>query len=264
MDGGVLLALEQGRPVPVEGGWQKEVKRRLLWRYSYEKETAVRAKQSVSELKEHRALFGEQADEWRPRQGTAPVFSRPRFMQEKTLTPAEKGRRSISSCAILICRRRLMNRRSAVRSSALSKKSCCRQNKPRRSIQRPSLPFSLQILAAAFAPPAKCTVKCRSGLGLKAAELYGGEGAESGRRVLVQGVIDCVFADECGYVMIDYKTDEVVHRFAGQEEEAARFLLGRYGTQMRLYRRAIEQIWRAPVAECYLYSFDGGFVVAVE
>ncbi len=50
MDGGVLLALEQGRPVPVEGGWQKEVKRRLLWRYSYEKETAVRAKQSVSEL----------------------------------------------------------------------------------------------------------------------------------------------------------------------------------------------------------------------
>ncbi|KDE48883.1 hypothetical protein DI43_01850 [Geobacillus sp. CAMR12739] len=101
-------------------------------------------------------------------------------------------------------------------------------------------------------------------LGLKAAELYGGEGTESGRRVLVQGVIDCVFADECGYVMIDYKTDEVVHRFAGQKEEAARFLLGRYGTQMRLYRRAIEQIWRAPVAECYLYSFDGGFVVAVE
>ncbi|KDE48882.1 hypothetical protein DI43_01845 [Geobacillus sp. CAMR12739] len=48
-------------------------------------------------------LFGEQADEWRPRQGTAPVFSRPRFHAGENIDAGrKKGRRSISSCAILI------------------------------------------------------------------------------------------------------------------------------------------------------------------
>ncbi|OPX04290.1 helicase-exonuclease AddAB subunit AddA [Geobacillus sp. LEMMY01] len=263
-DGGVLLALEQGRPVPVGGGWQEEAKRRLLWRYSYEKETAVRAKQSVSELKEQRALFGEKADEWRPRQGTAPVFSRPRFMQEKTLTPAEKG------TALHVVMRHLDLQAPLDESSIRSQIVRLVEKELLSAEQAEAVdPAAIAAFFAADLGRRLCAARevhreVPFSLGLPADELYGGEGMENGRRVLVQGVIDCVFADARGYVLIDYKSDEVTHRFAGQKEEAARFLLGRYGTQMRLYRRAIEQIWRAPVTECYLYSFDGGFVVAVE
>ncbi|MGP3560543.1 helicase-exonuclease AddAB subunit AddA [Geobacillus sp. BK01] len=263
-DGGTLAALEQGRPVPIGGEWEEEARRRLLWRYRYGKETAVRAKQSVSELKEQRALFGEQADEWMPRKGTAPLFSRPRFMQKKTLTPAEKG------TALHIVMRHL-DLQAPIDESSIRRQIMRLVEKELLSAEQAEAVDAAMIVAFFATDIGRRLCAAREiyrevpfSLGLPADELYGGEEMESGRRLLVQGVIDCVFADERGYVMIDYKTDEVTGRFAGQKEEAARFLLGRYGAQMRLYRRAIEQIWHVPVAECYLYSFDGEYFLAVE
>jgi ATP-dependent helicase/nuclease subunit A len=77
-----------------------------------------------------------------------------------------------------------------------------------------------------------------------------------GEIVLVQGVIDCIFLEEDGWVLLDYKTDAVsVH---GLERTASRYEL-----QLRLYARAIERIWRQPVKEAFLYFFDGGRVVKV-
>ncbi|OQP06953.1 helicase-exonuclease AddAB subunit AddA [Geobacillus sp. 46C-IIa] len=263
-DGGTLAALEQGRPVPTRGEWEKEARRRLLWRYRYEKETAVRAKQSVSELKEQRVLFGEQADEWLPRKGTAPLFARPRFMQEKTLTPAEKG------TALHVVMRHLdlhapMDE-SSIRSQIirLVEKELLSAEQAEAVDAAAIIAFFATDIGRRLCAAGEVYREVPFSLGLPVDELYGGEGMEGGRRLLVQGVVDCVFADEHGYVVIDYKTDEVTGRFAGQKEAAVRFLLGRYGAQMRLYRRAIEQIWRVPVAECYLYSFDGGYFLAVE
>jgi len=263
-DGGALVALEQGRPVPTQGEWEEEARRRLLWRYRYGKETVVRAKQSVSELKEQQALFGEQADEWLPRKGTAPLFSRPRFMQEKTLTPAEKG------TALHVVMRHL-DLHAPMDESSIRSQIIRLVEKELLSAEQAETVDAAAIVAFFATDIGRRLCAAREvyrevpfSLGLPADELYGSEGMESGRRLLVQGVVDCVFADERGYVVIDYKTDEVTGRFAGQKEEATRFLLGRYGGQMRLYRRAIEQIWRVPVAECYLYSFDGEYFLAVE
>lgn len=263
-DESMLAALEHGRPVPAGGGWKEEAERRLLWRYRYEKGTIVRAKQSVSELKEQRVLFGELASEWPLRQGTAPIFSRPRFMQEKTLTPAEKG------TALHIVMRHL-DLRAPVSEASIREQMGRLIEKELLSAEQAEAVDAAAIAAFFATDIGRRLCAAREvhrevpfSLGLPASHLYGHDGMEDDRRVLVQGVIDCVFADERGYVMIDYKTDEVTGRFAGQKEEAARFLLGRYGTQMRLYRQAIEQIWRVPVAECYLYSFDGQYIIAVE
>ncbi|MBE6807017.1 MAG: helicase-exonuclease AddAB subunit AddA [Ruminococcaceae bacterium] len=64
--------------------------------------------------------------------------------------------------------------------------------------------------------------------------------------VLVQGIADCVFQEEDGLTLVDYKTDRVK---TGQE------LIDRYRSQMVFYRQALETILGLPVKEMLLYSF---------
>lgn len=70
-------------------------------------------------------------------------------------------------------------------------------------------------------------------------------------QLLIQGVIDCMFDEGDGYVIVDYKTDTAG---LGQVEEIIR----RYGGQLNLYAAAIETILRRPVKEKYLYMFATG------
>jgi ATP-dependent helicase/nuclease subunit A len=69
---------------------------------------------------------------------------------------------------------------------------------------------------------------------------------EKGDYILVQGVIDCLFKDERGWVLVDYKTDHL-----DSDEEFHK----RYEIQLNLYKRAIEQIFAEPVSAVYVYSF---------
>lgn len=63
---------------------------------------------------------------------------------------------------------------------------------------------------------------------------------------LLQGVIDCAFYDEDdGWVIVDYKTDHIV------DEDAFR---QRYALQIEWYARALERISGRPVKELWLYA----------
>ncbi|OUM90118.1 MAG: helicase-exonuclease AddAB subunit AddA [Bacillus thermozeamaize] len=90
----------------------------------------------------------------------------------------------------------------------------------------------------------------------------GGPQGMSGEVVLLQGVIDCLFRDERGLVLLDYKTDTIYGPFAGFEQ-AEPVLKERYALQLQLYARAVEAIWGMPVAEKVLYFFDGGHLLPV-
>jgi ATP-dependent helicase/nuclease subunit A len=94
---------------------------------------------------------------------------------------------------------------------------------------------------------------------LPAAEAYaGGGGTElaAPETVLIQGVIDCLFEDEAGLALLDFKTDAV--RSASPQQ-----LKERYRVQLELYARAVEHIWQRPVTGRYLYYFDGAMAVEV-
>lgn len=67
--------------------------------------------------------------------------------------------------------------------------------------------------------------------------------------VLVQGIVDGYYETEEGIVLMDYKTDSLK---PGEEAE----LIRRYGTQMKLYKEALEEMLGKPVKECVLYSFS--------
>lgn len=64
--------------------------------------------------------------------------------------------------------------------------------------------------------------------------------------VVLQGVVDCVFREDGGLVIVDYKTDWV-------ERESV--LVERYGKQLDLYAFAMERCFGLPVREKIIYSF---------
>ncbi|MGG7144494.1 helicase-exonuclease AddAB subunit AddA [Clostridium nigeriense] len=75
-------------------------------------------------------------------------------------------------------------------------------------------------------------------------------------KVRLQGIIDCIFEEEDGIVLLDYKTDYVVE---GMEEE----ILDKYRIQLKYYKEAVEKITGKNVKESYLYLFGLGKEVLI-
>jgi len=66
--------------------------------------------------------------------------------------------------------------------------------------------------------------------------------------LLIQGVIDLYFAEDDGWVLVDYKTDYL-------EPEKKQVMIDRYQVQIELYKEALERITGKSVRESYLYLF---------
>lgn len=78
--------------------------------------------------------------------------------------------------------------------------------------------------------------------------------SSSEETVIIQGVIDCLFAEEDGLILIDYKTDMLK---GSSDEEAAE----KHRFQVERYSEAVGSILGKPVKEAYVYFFDGGKTV---
>lgn len=74
-----------------------------------------------------------------------------------------------------------------------------------------------------------------------AASLFGVEGAEEA--VLLQGVIDCCFRTDAGWVLVDYKTDRVRPGVSSAQQAAE------HAPQLALYAEALYRLTGLPVAE---------------
>jgi ATP-dependent helicase/nuclease subunit A len=86
---------------------------------------------------------------------------------------------------------------------------------------------------------------------MAAGELYPDCAPEAaGELVLLQGIIDCLFEDGDGrLVLLDYKTD----RTKGRTDKE---LAERYRVQLKLYERAVTDIWGRKPDELAVYFFD--------
>lgn len=65
-------------------------------------------------------------------------------------------------------------------------------------------------------------------------------------KIVVQGAVDCVFAEDGEIVVIDFKTDRV---------KDARELIEAYAEQLNIYAKACSKIFEMPVKEKIIYSF---------
>lgn len=62
---------------------------------------------------------------------------------------------------------------------------------------------------------------------------------------MLQGIADCIFKEDDGYVLVDYKTDNFKSSWD----------LLKYQTQLELYKAALDMILDEPIKSCYIYSF---------
>ena len=81
---------------------------------------------------------------------------------------------------------------------------------------------------------------------IPAKEIYTELEDDFGETVMIQGIVDCAFAENGELIIVDYKTDRV-----DSEEKLADM----YSQQLRLYKYAMEKITSYKVKTCYLYSF---------
>ncbi|WP_239617425.1 helicase-exonuclease AddAB subunit AddA [Cohnella mopanensis] len=180
---------------------------------------------------------------------------RPRFMSARQLTPAERGtafhlvmqhlpfREGIDEAKIRellesLVERRILSeeQRQGVDSSVVAA-------------------FCLHPLYSRIGKATRVWKEVPFTFGHDAATVYPGSiASSSGETVIIQGVIDCLFAEEDGLVLVDYKTDVLKGMNPEEAAEKHRF-------QVEKYSEAVSGILNTPVTEAYVYFFDGGHSV---
>ncbi|MCM3165296.1 helicase-exonuclease AddAB subunit AddA [Peribacillus frigoritolerans] len=258
----MLEHVQKLEKVGIVSEFYDDIKEQLEWEYPEHEATVFRSKQSVSELKRQYELKDEQSSTELLRRFKRPITKRPTFMQEKSLTPAERGTithlvmqhidlskeitiQSIQQLIIDLIQRELLTeeQKEAVDPETIVEffDSEIGQRMQRAKSIRREVPFTMSL-------PAK--------------EAYSGWTAGD-EEVLIQGVIDCIFEDEQGLVLLDYKTDTITGRFANGYEGAKGILADRYQMQLQLYTRAVEGIMNKKVTGRYLFFFDGSHLLEV-
>lgn len=246
----ILSAVEAGRPLP-ESKQKAAVEALLSWNYPGRGLEDVPSKLSVSELK--RRFAAQEAEETGTtllveQEETAP-WKRPRFVQETTrLTGAEYGSLMHSVLqyvdlmgdltpagiqeqiqAMVTSERLTAEEAKAVDASAVAAFYMSPVGKRLKKAVRiwRELPFSRLLPVKRF---------------------Y--EGAEEGETMLIQGVIDLLFEEENGnLVLVDYKTDSDT-RPSGLKK--------RYALQIELYSEAVSAVLGKAVSERELYLLHDG------
>lgn len=253
-DDALLAAVS--RLEPVAGGtdtaWVDEI---LGWQYGCAAAVSKPAKMAVSEIKRRLEVIEreEAAEAFAPKHQA--VHARPRFLQAATgLTPVEYGimlhtvmqhidltgdlsPASVKEQALALEMRQLLPPGQAAQVepalvSGFFTSSLGQRLLKAKEVWR-ELPFSLLLPAEKFYP-----------------DLTG-----CGEQIFVQGIIDCLFAEDDGLVLLDYKTDAVT-----SEAELA----AKYVAQLSMYAVAIERILGRPVKEQYIYAFRLGREIKLE
>lgn len=247
--------LEAWQPVKVDDEQLAvTVDERLSFQYPYIEASKSRAKQSVTEIKRQRELKDEYSADQLVTPFKAPIAKRPLFMQkEKTVTAAEKGTvlhtvmqhipltKALNRLEIESFIEELVEREKLTRDEAFI-------------VDKTAIEHFLQTDIARFmmeAPTVRREVPFS--LSLPTSEVYANWENPIEERVLVQGVIDCLVPYEDGWIILDYKSDAIHGEMTDKTKQK---LINRYSTQLKLYRHAIEKIWKKPVKETYLYFFS--------
>lgn len=262
------------------------VESRLSWTYPYAAASRIAAKTSVTEMKALlmlqeepvRDVFAE-AELLREREQAEaeeqPDFKlhlrRPRFMEQRKLTPtergvayhtlmqhlpfdAEPGIAVVQATLARLIERKIM---TAEQAAAIEVDSIARLlQSPLGELLRQAdwvkreMPFSYGLPAAEASPQLGGLEAMQDGTAGDAIRELDGE------TVLIQGIVDCLFAAGGKVYLLDYKSDRVLEHRGG-----AAALAESYRFQLELYAKAVEEITGSTVDEKWLYFFDGGQAV---
>ncbi len=244
-----------------DGALLQKIEEQLSWRYFFEKDTHLKTKISVSELKRQAApeeegflteqMFAQEKEK------IVPAFLREE--QEPENLGAKRGS-AVHKILEEIDFVRIFESGSIRAALALQIEEMFAKGHITRQMKELVNPRILEIFLES--PIAWRIAKAQSRgvlykeqpfvMGIPAMEIYEGASEEL---VLVQGIVDVFWKEEGGIVLLDYKTDAV-------KNEAQ--LTGRYAMQLNLYAKALRKAAGEPVKEKLMYAFGLHKVVAVE
>lgn len=296
--------------VGIETEWIQNVERRLSWTYPYEAATQVAASTSVSELKtmlaiqDHQPLhvmeeLERQMDDVEVLENPQPEHKvnethhgrtdvtsehsfklhlrRPKFMEEKQLTGAERGTvyhtlmqhlpldgTNVDAAIVEQTLARLTTLQILLphQAEVIEPEHLAQffQTEPGTELLRADwvkreIPFIYGLPAEHS--PAEWVQHLSSNAGMQSLDEDSGlQASLDNETVLVQGIIDCLYEVDGELTLLDYKTDRVLEHRGGLNE-----LTRNYRFQLELYGRAIEDILGRKVDRKWLYFFDGGHAV---
>ena len=244
-----LIEEENGRMSETDDAFAGRLAEQFSYRYPYKGEAQLKLKYTVSELKKHAALPGEEQDAGAflvEEEDVIPLI--PKFLQEEEeLTGASRGSAYHKFLELLDFGRAYDEEslREAVegmkREGLLGAEmaECIRISD---MLQFLTTDAGRRMHAAALA--GKLHKEQPFVFGIDAEEIY--PGTDSKELVLIQGIIDVYFEEEDGLVVLDYKTDKVCE---GRE------LVEKYQEQLHLYAKALEQMTLKKVKDQIIYSF---------
>ncbi|MFB5677259.1 helicase-exonuclease AddAB subunit AddA [Paenibacillus terreus] len=283
-----MEALRQAEPVQTEAADQAvELAKDLSWTYPHAIAGRTAANTSATELK--RTVAGEEhpAAEWTNVLSAVsgepsvpqPAFERlrlrrPKFMENKGLSPTERGtvyhtlmlhlplHGSVDADIIEQTKEHLVQSEIIAPQHAdmidtgeierFFATGLGQRLLRSASVQR-ELPFSYGLPASQLASRKALDIH-RPGISLDNDTNPAGL---EGDTVLVKGIVDCLFEDEQGLVLLDYKTDRI------SEYRNTVALAEMYRFQLELYARVMEDILGRKIGEKWLYFFDSGECVQV-
>ncbi|RAJ03299.1 DNA helicase/exodeoxyribonuclease V subunit A [Paenibacillus pabuli] len=275
----------------------REVDKRLSWTYPHRAATQVAASTSVTELKTLLAMQNHQSlqiMEEVEEQSEASVDSenrgmkdggssfklhlhRPKFMEEKQLTGAERGTvyhtlmqhlpvdgspvdsQIVEQTLLRLVELQILlpHQAEVIESDQLAEFF---NTEPGTELLRAEwvkreIPFIYGL--PAHHSPAEWLHSLSPDAGIQTLEEDGKmQSSLENETVLVQGIIDCLYEVDGELVLLDYKTDRVLEHRGGLDK-----LTENYRFQLELYGRAIEDILDRKVDRKWLYFFDGGHAV---
>lgn len=235
----LAAAPASGRTAPLEAPGREAAEalaRRLAWRYPFSAAAALPAKAAVSDLARR---MGAAAAE-------PPAFDPPRFLPAgapeaaAALTAAERGTAVHAVLAGLpLVPMEEVDVRAHVEALVRAGRLTAAQAA---AVPCAALSWLTRTpLYGRMAASVRVERELPFSHAVPAAALFGA--AAGAEPVLLQGVIDCCFLTDAGWVLVDYKTDRVPPGEPAARQAAA------HAPQLRLYAGALAQLTGLPVAE---------------
>lgn len=243
----ILEKIMDLKPINIDEQLFAEIKARLDWEYPYEYLLGKGTKVAVTEIKH---LFQQrQAREELDIIAKKNFMKRPVFMQERVgLTPLEKGSAMHAVMQHLDFKQEFDEEKLEEFLKSLVVKEILSPEQQKSINKKNIIIFLNSPLGKRLKEGESLKRELPFSLALPAKELYP-EIIDEEEKILVQGVIDCLWWEEGGWIILDYKNDYV------PQDKTADFAK-KYQGQINLYTKAIETIYKQRVKERFLYLFQ--------
>lgn len=258
-----LTNVQAGEAIPFTSPEKEEIYKRLQWNYPYSIATHKMSKQSVTELKRLFEIKDEASGTQLVNREQKLLYDRPKFMKKKGhLSSTEIGTAMhtvmqhihLTHLPTIQSIEELLDQLVGKEILTLEQKDAI----PSEQIVN----FFAHKLGKQLLTADKVYREVPFTMGIPAHTVYPDWDSQE-ENILVQGIIDCVWENEDGIFLLDYKTDAIQGKFPDGFSQAKPILTKRYQVQLDLYEQALQNIWGVPVKEKYLYFFDGGHFLSL-